>query len=71
MMSDKMCGVHKLGWVLVFIGGVNWGLIGLFNWNLVEAIFSGVPVVVRIVYILVGLSALAMLGCGKCKACKK
>ena len=71
MMSDKMCGVHKLGWVLVFIGGVNWGLIGLFNLNLVEAIFSGVPVVVRIVYILVGLSALAMLGCGKCKACKK
>lgn len=66
-----MCGVHKLAWALVFVGGVNWGLVGLFNWNLVEVIFGGVPVLVRIIYILVGLSALAMVGCGKCKACKK
>ncbi len=71
MMSEKMCGIHKLGSALVFIGAINWGLVGLFNWNLVGAIFGGVPVIERVIYILVGLSALAMLGCGRCKACKK
>ena len=71
MMSEKYCGVHKLGWLLVLIGAINWGLIGIFNWNLVEAIFGGLPVLERIIYILVGVSALAMLGCARCKMCKK
>lgn len=70
-MMEKMCGVHKLAWLLVFVGAVNWGLVGLFNFNLVEAIFGGMPVIVRILYILVGLSGVAMLACCKCKACKK
>ena len=43
---------------MVIIGGLNWGLIGLFDWNLVAAIFGGVPVIERIIYVLVGLSAL-------------
>jgi len=43
--------------VLVVIGGLNWGLIGLFNFNLVELIF-GAHALARIIYILVGLSAL-------------
>jgi len=46
--------------VLVIIGGLNWGLVGLFNWNLVEAIL-GMNVITNIVYILVGLSALWMI----------
>lgn len=71
MMCEKMCGVHKLGWVLVFVGALNWGLVGLFNFNLVEAIFGGVPVVVKILYILVGLSSFSLLTCNNCKACKK
>lgn len=44
--------------VLVIIGGLNWGLVGLFNFNLVTAIFGAWPVVERIIYTLVGLSAL-------------
>jgi len=47
--------------VLVIIGALNWGLVGLFKFNLVSAIFAGVPVVETIVYILVGLAGLWMI----------
>jgi uncharacterized membrane protein YuzA (DUF378 family) len=43
--------------VLLIVGGLNWGLVGIFGWNLVEAIF-GVGVLTKIVYGLVGVSAL-------------
>jgi uncharacterized protein len=43
--------------VLIIIGGINWGLIGLFDFNLVAAIF-GATVITTIVYLLVGLAAL-------------
>ncbi|MDA1038654.1 MAG: DUF378 domain-containing protein [bacterium] len=70
MNCAKSCGVHKLVMGLVFVGALSWGLIGLFDWNLVNAIFGGAPVVERIVYILVGLAGLMMLSCGNCKMCK-
>lgn len=45
--------------VLVIVGGVNWGLVGLFQFDLVAAIFGGQDAMLaRLVYILVGLSAL-------------
>ena len=47
--------------ILVIIGGLNWGLVGLFNFNVVQAIFGGIPLLRDIVYVLVGLSALYML----------
>lgn len=71
MMSNNLCGLHKTAWILVWIGALNWGLVGAFNFNLVETILGSVPTVERIVYVLVGLSALAMLACGSCKACRK
>jgi uncharacterized protein len=43
--------------VLVIVGGLNWGLVGAFQWNLVDAIF-GMGWIGRIIYILVGLAAL-------------
>jgi len=43
--------------VLVLICGLNWGLVGAFNFNLVETIF-GSGVVSMVVYILVGISAI-------------
>ena len=43
--------------VLVIVGGLNWGLVGLFNFDLVAAIFGAMSAISRIVYILVGLSA--------------
>ncbi len=46
---------------LVIIGGLNWGLVGAFNFDLVATIFGAMSAVSRIVYILVGLSALYMV----------
>jgi hypothetical protein len=47
--------------ILVVIGGLNWGLVGLFNFDLVAAIFGAMSVISRIVYILVGLSAIYLV----------
>jgi hypothetical protein len=44
--------------VILAIGGLNWGLIGFFEFNLVESIFGPMSALSRIVYCLVGLSAL-------------
>lgn len=61
MMSSGMHTVHKIAWVLVVIGAVNWGLVGIFDFNLVEAIFGGMPTVERVVYALVGVSGLYLI----------
>lgn len=44
-------------YVLVLIGALNWGLIGLFNFNLVGAIFGDMTLLSRIIYSIVGISA--------------
>ena len=62
--------LHKVSFALVFIGAINWGLIGLFNWNLVNVLFGGVPMMERIIYILVGLAALVLVS-GSKNCCKK
>ncbi len=66
MMMGKMCGLHKVCWVLVLVGALNWGLVGAFNFNLVMAIFGSWPMVERIIYILVGASAICMFFGDKC-----
>jgi uncharacterized membrane protein YuzA (DUF378 family) len=47
--------------ILVIIGGLNWGLVGLFNIDLVKIIFGSIPVLQNLVYILVGIAALYMI----------
>lgn len=42
-------------WVVV-IGAANWGLVGLFNFDLVEWLLGSWPILVRVVYILVGVA---------------
>lgn len=44
--------------VLVIIGAINWGLIGLFGFNLVATIFGEMSIITRIIYVLVGISGL-------------
>ena len=44
--------------ILIIIGAINWGLIGLFNFNLVDAIFGTMSAISRIIYTLVGISGL-------------
>lgn len=69
-VMKKGCAGHKLAWLLVLIGALNWGLVGLFDLNLVSMIFGSVMWLERLVYILVGLSAvLVIVGC-PCKKCK-
>ena len=53
----KLRGFDLATLVLIVIGGLNWGLIGLFNFNLVGAIFGSGSVLARLIYILVGASA--------------
>ena len=53
-----MKAVNVITLLLVIVGGVNWGLVGLFSFDLVAAIFGGGSTLSRLVYILVGLSAL-------------
>ncbi len=43
--------------VLLIIGGLNWGLVGFFNYNLVDGIFGAGSVLARVVYAIVGLVA--------------
>ncbi|MBR1803172.1 MAG: DUF378 domain-containing protein [Clostridia bacterium] len=50
--------IDTIALVLVIIGAINWGLIGLFNFNLVDTIFGAMSVISRIIYSLVGISGL-------------
>ncbi len=56
-----MKGLDLITLILVIIGGINWGLIGLFSFDLVGTIFGFAPIIVRIIYILVGLAAVYQL----------
>lgn len=44
--------------ILLIVGGLNWGLVGLFGFDLVAAIFGAGSTLARAVYVLVGLSAI-------------
>ena len=52
----KMIVIDIIALALTIIGGLNWGLIGLFGLNLVETIF-GMGIISRIIYVLVGIAA--------------
>lgn len=52
--------LDKIAFMLLIIGGINWGLLGILNFNLICFIF-GSGVIARIIYILVGASAVLML----------
>ena len=47
--------------VIVFIGALNWGLIGLFRRDLVRLLFGDMTLLSRIVYVLVGLCGIYLL----------
>ncbi len=51
--------VKKTALVLIIIGAINWGLVGLFNLDLVASIFGGADnIIARIIYIIIGISGL-------------
>ena len=56
--------INILDWVaivLVIVGGLNWGLVGAFNFDLVATIFGVMSALSRIVYVLVGLAAIYLI----------
>lgn len=63
-----------LGWVaflLVIIGGLNWGLVGFFHFNVVDYLFGASSMVTRVIYCAVGVAAIWSLFtcCGsRCKS---
>ena len=66
-----MKGLHSVAFILLIIGGLNWLLVGLVqSWDLSNWLGNGIP---RIVYVLVGLSAIVEIINHKslCKKCDK
>jgi len=49
--------LYMVAMILLLIGGINWGLVGLLNLDLVALIFGAMPLIQKLIYILVGLSA--------------
>lgn len=66
----KCCKLCK---VLVVVGAINWGLVGLFGFDLVQALVGSWPMVAKVVYVLIGLAGVMMLvgmvKKGSCKPC--
>lgn len=54
----KLSGMDMVGLVLVIIGALNWGLVGLFDFNLVDTIFGVGSALSRVIYVIVGLAGL-------------
>lgn len=53
--------------VLLLVGGLNWGLVGLFQWDLVGAIFGDMSTMSRVIFSAVGFAALWRVACfAKC-----
>ncbi|WP_019142829.1 DUF378 domain-containing protein [Noviherbaspirillum massiliense] len=56
--AKRMNAVDWIAMVLLIIGGINWGLVGLFDVDLVATLFGDMSPLSRIIYVIVGLSAL-------------
>lgn len=66
-----MKALHMIAFLLLVVGGLNWLLVGLFNWD-VGQLFGGMDAMVsKVIYVLVGLSALVVLFTHKkdCRMC--
>lgn len=65
--------LHIIAFILLVVGGVNWGLVGLLKLNLVSMLVGSMPSVEMLVYVLVGLSAvyIAATHMNECKVCAK
>jgi uncharacterized membrane protein YuzA (DUF378 family) len=70
MQNNKI--LHLVSFILVVVGGLNWGLVGLFRWDLVATLLGGPDsILTRLVYVLVGVAAVLMVISHKkdCRGC--
>lgn len=56
-----MKSLHIVAFVLAMVGALNWGLIGLLDINLVSMLFGSMPMLEKLIYILVGASAVILI----------
>ncbi len=56
-----MIVANYIALILLLIGGLNWGLVGLFRFNLIDWMFGWCPIIARIIYILVLISAIYLI----------
>ncbi|MBI4066554.1 DUF378 domain-containing protein [Candidatus Gottesmanbacteria bacterium] len=63
--------LHMVAYMLLWVGGLNWGLVGLFKFNLVNSLLGSMPALEMLVYVLVGLSTVYVVATHKndCKVC--
>ena len=64
MVDTRTSGLSGLTWacmILVIVGALNWALVGLFEWNLVAALFGHLTIVTRIIYAVVGAAGLYLI----------
>ena len=54
--------VQKIALVFTIIGAINWGLVGIFDFNLVTSLFGEANIISRIIYIVVGICGLINIG---------
>ena len=54
--------VQEIALVFTIIGAINWGLVGIFDFNLVNALFNSMPIIEKIIYIIVGICGLINIG---------
>jgi len=66
-----MKALHMVSYLLLWVGGLNWGLVGLFGYNLVESLLGSWPMAVKLIYVLVGASTVYIVATHKtdCKVC--
>lgn len=58
---NKLNSIEWIALVLVIVGGLNWALVGLLDFDLVAAILGKMSILSRTVYVLVGISAIYVL----------
>lgn len=55
--------LQKIALVLVIIGAINWGLVGLFKFDLVAALFGDTEnIIARVIYVLIGICGIINVG---------
>ena len=61
--------VRTIAYVLVMVGAIVWGFVGLFDYNIVAAMFGDATILSRIIYSLVGISALYLIATHEQEEC--
>lgn len=63
--------MHKLAFILLVVGGLNWLLVGVLGWDISRWLGGMDSMVARVIYVLVGLSAIYEVAThkGNCKVC--